>query len=254
MPKKAIYLVIASLFLFAGCASKPQSPGYEVFVDSLPFTGVDTEQKVKVPVAGNNQNKSLQDWEQFLAGNWELLRPGMVSGYKEGLKAGANMKLEKILHDTENWHELAWLVKECNYGDNLQYYYLGRAAEGMHSYDAAETYYNMSNVASKSLLSRCFGPGCSEYNFPEDVNARLELISELKESEKNQNGITKENITQTLPRNEQDPEQIIKEIITSANSSSGVKERLEQLNDLKENNLITEEDYNMKKAEILKDL
>jgi len=33
-----------------------------------------------------------------------------------------------------------------------------------------------------------------------------------------------------------------------------VKERLEQLNDLKENGLITEEDYNMKKAEILQDL
>jgi hypothetical protein len=33
-----------------------------------------------------------------------------------------------------------------------------------------------------------------------------------------------------------------------------VKERLEQLNDLKKNGLITEEDYNMKKAEILQDL
>jgi len=78
-------------------------------------------------------------------------------------------------------------------------------------------YYNMSNVASKSILARCFGPGCSEYNFPEDVNARLELIGALKESEKNQNGIIiKENTTQTLPQNEQDPEQIIKEIITSA--------------------------------------
>ena len=84
-------------------------------------------------------------------------------------------------------------------------------------------YYNMSNVASKSILSRCFGPGCSEYNFPEDVNARLELIGALKESEKNQNGIIKENTTQNLPQNEQDPEQIIKEIITSANNSSEVK-------------------------------
>jgi hypothetical protein len=33
-----------------------------------------------------------------------------------------------------------------------------------------------------------------------------------------------------------------------------MKERLEQLNDLKEKGLITEEDYNMKKAEILQDL
>jgi len=112
----------------------------------------------------------------------------------------------------------------------------------------------MSNVASKSIFSRCFGPGCSEYNFPENVNARLELIGALKESEKNQNGIIKENATQTLPQNEQDPDQIIKEIITSANNSSEVKERLEQLNDLKAEGLISEEDYDLKKAEILKDL
>jgi len=56
------------------------------------------------------------------------------------------------------------------------------------------------------------GQGCFEYNFPEDVNARLELIGALKESEKNQKGITKENTTQILPQNEQEPEEVIKKL------------------------------------------
>jgi len=71
------------------------------------------------------------------------------------------------------------LIKDINYGYDIQYYYLGRVAEEFHSYDAAEKYYAQSNEKN-AKFGRCLGSGCFGLDFPEDTNARLEKIANLR--------------------------------------------------------------------------
>lgn len=112
----------------------------------------------------------------FAKGKAELVTPGVVSGFTEALTAGSHRPQAKILHDSGQWETLATQVISDRYGDNLAWYFLGRAAEGMALCDAAEHYYALSQSLSESVWTRCLGVACQGMKLPEILLERTAAI------------------------------------------------------------------------------
>ena len=70
------------------------------------------------------------------------------------------------------------------YGDNLRWYYLGRAAEGMSLCDTAERYYRISKERSEHFGSRCLGKGCAGVKLPEILEERLIAVEAMRSAGK----------------------------------------------------------------------
>ena len=80
-----------------------------------------------------------------------------------------------ILNETRHWPELAVLVMQTGYVNDLTYYYLGRAAEGLGYRDAARTYYQISERLTVSGKA-CSGEGatfCNGEVFPAAAQSQL---------------------------------------------------------------------------------
>lgn len=80
-----------------------------------------------------------------------------------------------ILNQSRRWPELAGLVMQIGYVNDLTYYYLGRAAEGLGYRDAAKTYYQISERLTISGKA-CNAEGatfCNGEVFPAAAQARL---------------------------------------------------------------------------------
>lgn len=116
----------------------------------------------------------------FAHGKTELITPGVFSGLPESLAAGSNSQLTRELHDSGQWEALATVVLKDNYGDDLRWYYLGRAAEGMALCDTAEIYYRVSRERSENLWTRCWGFACTGFNVKELLDERSAAIATLR--------------------------------------------------------------------------
>jgi hypothetical protein len=80
-----------------------------------------------------------------------------------------------VLNETRNWSELAVLVMQTGYTDDLTYFYLGRAAEGLGYREAAKTYYQISARLSAAGLA-CIKENpdfCNGQRLPAAAEARL---------------------------------------------------------------------------------
>ena len=66
------------------------------------------------------------------------------------------------------------------YGDDLRWYYLGRAAEGMALCDTAEIYYRVSRERSESFWTRCLGFGCSGLDVKALLTERSAAIAAMR--------------------------------------------------------------------------
>jgi tetratricopeptide (TPR) repeat protein len=108
----------------------------------------------------------------FYEGKASLIIPGLISGTAEAFDYGAKVKERKELYDQKAWEALALSTLKTNYGDNIAWFYLGRAAEGLGYHNAALTYYEKSIELSNSALTRCMGPVCSGFVFPNAPNNR----------------------------------------------------------------------------------
>lgn len=120
----------------------------------------------------------------FATGKAELITPGLFIGYGAAAKAAMNTKFTKWLHDDGHWEHLAKIVLRDNYGDDLRWYYLGRAAEGMSLCDAATVYYRISRERSETLLTRCLGLACSGFKLPEILDDRFNSVESMRVSGK----------------------------------------------------------------------
>lgn len=116
----------------------------------------------------------------FARGQAELITPGAVTGFSAAWAAGGNGPLTKTLHDTGQWETLAAVVLKDNFGDNLRWYYLGRAAEGMGLCDAAEAYYLISKELSKSFWTRCLGLACFGLEVEEILPGRMAAVAAMR--------------------------------------------------------------------------
>jgi len=84
-----------------------------------------------------------------------------------------------LLNEARQWRELAVLVMQIGYTNDLTYYYLGRAAEGLGFGDAAKTYYQIS-VRLTSTGITCAADGASYCNgqmFPAAAEGELAQLT-----------------------------------------------------------------------------
>jgi hypothetical protein len=80
-----------------------------------------------------------------------------------------------VMNETRRWQELAVLVMQTGYTDDLTYFYLGRAAEGLGYPEAAKTYYQISARFSAAGLA-CIKENpdfCNGQRLPAAAEARL---------------------------------------------------------------------------------
>jgi hypothetical protein len=68
-----------------------------------------------------------------------------------------------VMNEARQWRDLAILVMQIGYMNDLTYYYLGRAAEGLGFQDAAKTYYQIS-VRLTSAGITCTADGAEYCN------------------------------------------------------------------------------------------
>jgi hypothetical protein len=81
-----------------------------------------------------------------------------------------------LLNESRQWRELAVLVMQIGYTNDLTYYYLGRAAAGLGFGDAAKTYYQISRRLTSAGIT-CAADGanyCNGQIFP--AAAEVELV------------------------------------------------------------------------------
>lgn len=114
----------------------------------------------------------------FYDGKASLVIPGLVSGISESVAYGRTTQERRQYYDQGVWEALALNTLKINYGDNLAWFYLGRAAEELGYISTALKYYEKSIQLSKSFLTRCLEPVCSGFTFPDDSQLRIEKIKE----------------------------------------------------------------------------
>ncbi len=73
----------------------------------------------------------------------------------------------KALYNARAWSDLAVNVLRIGYADDLTYFYLGKAAEGLGHYRAAENYYRLSRAAPLKCVD-IYGD-CYGFVFPRDA-------------------------------------------------------------------------------------
>jgi len=101
------------------------------------------------------------DLRDFAAGRATLVDPGWISGFSEAAVAGVHTALARRLHDDAQWEALATLILNDHYGDDVRWYFLGRAAEGLGWCDAALAYYGKSEAQGAQFITRCLGRACA---------------------------------------------------------------------------------------------
>jgi hypothetical protein len=116
----------------------------------------------------------------FAAGNAELETPGIATGFSAATRAGSSGQLTKYLHDSAQWEALATHVMKDGYGDDLRWYFLGRAAEGLGLCDAAERYYRTSRDRSSSVWTRCLGIACLGFELPKIPDERMAAVEAMR--------------------------------------------------------------------------
>lgn len=78
------------------------------------------------------------------------------------------------LYRNQLWGDLALHVADVNFQGDVQYFYLGRSAEGMGYYKAASTYYRL----ARATVFKCRAETCDGLNVPAQVNAGLARIAQ----------------------------------------------------------------------------
>jgi len=97
------------------------------------------------------------------------------------LSAGSNAKRLRAYMDGYNWAELAAAVLDIGESTDLNYFYLGRALDGLGNYQAAKQYYRF------ALDPRLYGRSCAAlFNncqgsvFPRDIEERVAAVYEAE--------------------------------------------------------------------------
>jgi hypothetical protein len=83
------------------------------------------------------------------------------------------------MNEARQWRDLAVLVMQIGYTNDLTYYYLGRAAEGLGFRDAAKTYYQISGRLTSAGIT-CTADGaeyCNGQVFPAAAAVELAQLT-----------------------------------------------------------------------------
>lgn len=117
----------------------------------------------------------------FTQGEATLIQPSLFSGYGAAAKFGFESIEIRQLYEQSRWRELAEKVLNVNFGGDLSWFLLGRAAEELRHFDAATKYYEKSIKNSKRKgITGCIANGCLGFSLPADAESRLKLIREFQ--------------------------------------------------------------------------
>ena len=99
----------------------------------------------------------------------------LTCGLPCSVTQGLNRQAMKNLHYDQAWGDLVRLVTKTEHDIDLNYYYLGRSAEGEGYIEAAKTYYQL----SLKHTYKCAGwiDNCDGFVFPKDIQTRLDRMS-----------------------------------------------------------------------------
>jgi hypothetical protein len=105
-----------------------------------------------------------------------------------GLAWANNRQNAAVLDATGRWQELALIVMQVGYMDDLTYYYLGHAAENLGYLQSAEKYYRIAEQIAVTNMSCHQGEvdaeanlgipvnECAGYVFPDALYSHLEVV------------------------------------------------------------------------------
>jgi len=103
--------------------------------------------------------------------------------YACGFKAGLNLPDMEWFTHAGYWDELALRVMNIGFGNDLTYYYLGRAAEALGHLPAAKTYYELS-LSAKEKCDKVTKATCQGHTFPAELDNRInDLNNRLKQKQ-----------------------------------------------------------------------
>lgn len=91
---------------------------------------------------------------------------------------GTKSRQWAALYKQQAWRDLALEVAELNFESDHEYFYLGRAAEGLGFNQTAQTYYRLAKTASH----KCVSYTCEDVNVAEEVDRGLERVAAVIES------------------------------------------------------------------------
>ena len=119
--------------------------------------------------------------KEIVAGDLVMYKPTIagLGGYSRAARAGATQRELQQLYGMRQWADLAVMIALVELGDNLRYYYLGRAVEELGHLDAALVYYHRAvEESGRALTGRCIS--CDGFDFPADIEARIETVNKKK--------------------------------------------------------------------------
>ena len=94
---------------------------------------------------------------------------------------GFNRKQMKDDHDKMMWVELAARALNVGFRNDLGYFYLGRASEGLGDFSAAITYYRFAlSPIYRGLACAGWINTCDGFEFPKDVANRLDAVRDVQ--------------------------------------------------------------------------
>jgi TPR repeat protein len=108
---------------------------------------------------------------------------------------GSNRTRLKKHFENNEWLELFSRVVKVGYQVDLAYFYLGRAAEGIGSFDAAAAYYRLAtNPSTRGQACAGFINNCNGFIFPKDALDRLGVINALQVEAKEKEDVRQEKL------------------------------------------------------------
>jgi hypothetical protein len=114
-----------------------------------------------------HSGKAVLDCGQPCADAWRSSQSELTTRYEAG-----------------DWHELAVLVMQNDYRQDLAYFYLGRAAEGLGDRSAALAYYKTAEALATGTIDsvKCVmsSAGCNGINLLTEVLTRIQVVDTLR--------------------------------------------------------------------------
>jgi len=84
-----------------------------------------------------------------------------------------NRGVMHALYGSGDWMSLAKLVIQVDFANDLNWFYLGRSAEGLGFYKAAKIYYLQAASSNHKCNNPTTGDECAGLHFPSDIVSRL---------------------------------------------------------------------------------
>ncbi len=136
---------------------------------------------IKEAIKTSNPNSS-QETLNLVAADFDRFKGGEVNldcNLACSFSSGTNRKSMTELYSNQNWKDLAIVITKLNFPRDVNYFYLGRAAEELGYRQAAKIYYQKAIELSTSS-KRCgyvFKYQCNGIDVPSEADAGLSRVS-----------------------------------------------------------------------------